>query len=59
VSGFYEDPFQAKQHHVVCSGCGELADALDKSGRDPREDLAGPILRNDVLKIEDLEPGGS
>jgi len=28
-----------------------------KPGRDPREDMPKPILRSDVLKIEDLEAG--
>jgi len=27
MSDSYEGRFQAKQHHVVCSGCGEPADA--------------------------------
>lgn len=30
---------------------------LAKPGRDPREDLPKPILRNDVLKFEDLRQG--
>lgn len=30
---------------------------LTKPGRDPREDMPKPILRNDVLKIEDLKEG--
>ncbi len=33
-----------------------LANLL-KPGRDPREDLPAPILRTDVLKMEDLRPG--
>ena len=33
--------------------CKELA----KPGRDPREDMPKPILRNDVLKFEDLKEG--
>jgi len=28
-----------------------------KPGRDPREDMPKPILRQDVLKIEDLKEG--
>ncbi|MBR1573017.1 MAG: RNA-binding transcriptional accessory protein [Lachnospiraceae bacterium] len=32
---------------------GELA----KPGRDPREDMPKPILRSDVLSMEDLKPG--
>lgn len=30
--------------------------ALLRPGRDPREDLPGPIFRSDVLKMEDLRP---
>ena len=30
---------------------------LSKPGRDPREDMPKPILRSDVLKIEDLKEG--
>jgi uncharacterized protein len=35
----------------------DIVDALLKPGRDPREDLPLPILRQDVLKIEDLAEG--
>jgi uncharacterized protein len=43
-------------------GTGEptLADILEqlvRPGRDPREDLPAPILRNDVLSMDDLQPG--
>ncbi len=43
-------------------GCGAptLADILEqlvRPGRDPREDTPAPILRTDVLKMEDLTPG--
>ncbi|MFQ5854700.1 MAG: Tex family protein [Anaerolineae bacterium] len=41
-------------------GVPTLADILDdlaKPGRDPRDSLPPPILRQDVLKIEDLKPG--
>ncbi len=37
-----------------------LADILDdlvRPGRDPRDDLAGPVLRRDVLSIDDLREG--
>ena len=30
---------------------------LSKPGRDPREDMPNPILRSDVLKLEDLKEG--
>jgi len=35
----------------------DIISELVKPGRDPREDLPKPILRNDVLKIEDLKEG--
>ncbi|WP_404330763.1 Tex family protein [Mesobacillus maritimus] len=43
-------------------GIGELTlkdiiDALVRPGRDPRDDLPAPLLKKDVLKLEDLKPG--
>ena len=43
-------------------GCGEptLADIFEqlvKPGRDPREDLPTPVLRSDVLSMDDLKMG--
>ncbi|WP_051344190.1 Tex family protein [Alicyclobacillus herbarius] len=35
----------------------DILDALERPGRDPREDVPPPILRTDVLKLEDLELG--
>ena len=35
----------------------DIAHELEKPGRDPREDLPPPVLRTDVLDMEDLEPG--
>ena len=35
----------------------DIIEELTKPGRDPRQDMPKPILRNDVLKIEDLEEG--
>jgi uncharacterized protein len=35
----------------------DILDALEKPGRDPREALPKPHLRQDVLKLEDLKPG--
>jgi uncharacterized protein len=35
----------------------DILEALAKPGRDPREDLPAPILRRDVLKMEDLQEG--
>ncbi len=43
-------------------GCGvptltDILEQLVRPGRDPREDTPAPILRSDVLKMEDLTPG--
>ncbi|HEU4962577.1 MAG TPA: Tex family protein [Bacilli bacterium] len=35
----------------------DIVEALQKPGRDPRDELDPPLFRTDVLKIEDLEPG--
>jgi uncharacterized protein len=35
----------------------DMLEALARPGRDPRDDAPPPILRADVLKIEDLQPG--
>ena len=35
----------------------DIADELEKPGRDPREDLPPPVLRTDVLSMEDLAVG--
>jgi len=35
----------------------DIIENLKKPGRDPREELPKPILRSDVLKIEDLKVG--
>ncbi len=35
----------------------DILENLKKPGRDPREEMPKPILRSDVLKIEDLEKG--
>ena len=35
----------------------DIIEELSKPGRDPREDMPKPILRSDVLKIEDLKEG--
>src|SRR5690625_2677731 len=34
-----------------------IIENLQKPGRDPRESLPTPLLRQDVLKMEDLSPG--
>jgi uncharacterized protein len=35
----------------------DILEQLARPGRDPRRDLPAPILRTDVLSIEDLRPG--
>lgn len=35
----------------------DIIDALIRPGRDPRDDVPKPILRSDVLKMEDLKKG--
>lgn len=35
----------------------DILDGLARPGRDPRDDLPAPILRQDVLKMEDLREG--
>jgi len=35
----------------------DIARELEKPGRDPREDLPPPVLRTDVLDMNDLKPG--
>ena len=35
----------------------DIIDELSKPGRDPRDEMPKPVLRNDVLKFEDLREG--
>ena len=35
----------------------DILTGLTKPGRDPRDDIAQPLLRTDVLSMEDLKPG--
>ncbi|MDD6192882.1 MAG: Tex family protein [Lachnospiraceae bacterium] len=35
----------------------DIVKELEKPGRDPREDMPKPVLRSDVLEMEDLKPG--
>lgn len=35
----------------------DIIESLERPGRDPREDLPGPLFRSDVLSLEDLRPG--
>jgi uncharacterized protein len=35
----------------------DIIDALQRPGRDPREDLTPPLFKKGILKLEDLTPG--
>ncbi|MCQ2454882.1 MAG: RNA-binding transcriptional accessory protein [Clostridia bacterium] len=35
----------------------DIIDELEKPGRDPRDELPAPLLRKDILSIDDLKPG--
>ncbi len=35
----------------------DIIAAIEKPDRDPRDDMPKPVFRNDVLKMEDLQPG--
>lgn len=47
----------AKQLELGELTLNDIIDELGKPGRDPREDMPKPILRQDVLKFEDLREG--
>ncbi len=46
----------AQQIGVGLPTLNDILENLEKPGLDPRESLPAPILRHDVLKIEDLQP---
>ena len=50
------DAFCAK-YNVGKLTVNDIADALLKPGRDPRDEMPKPILMEDVMSIEDLKPG--
>jgi uncharacterized protein len=35
----------------------DILKELERPGRDPRDDMPHPILKSDILKLEDLKPG--
>ena len=35
----------------------DIVKELEKPGRDPRDEMPKPILKSDVLSMEDLKPG--
>ena len=47
-------PETAKEIEVGEMTLKDIIDDLSKPGRDPRDEMPKPILRNDVLKFEDL-----
>ena len=47
----------AKKVEIGIPTLEDILENLKKPGRDPREEMPKPILRSDVLKIEDLEEG--
>ena len=50
-------PEMAKELEVGEMTLSDIIAELSKPGRDPREDMPKPILRSDVLKLEDLREG--
>ena len=47
----------AKQLDVGVPTLEDILSDLTRPGRDPRSELPAPVLRSDVLKMEDLRPG--
>lgn len=47
----------AKELDIGEMTLSDIIEELIKPGRDPREDMPKPILRSDVLKLEDLKEG--
>lgn len=45
----------AKELEIGEMTLGDIIEELSKPGRDPREDMPKPVLRQDVLKLEDLK----
>ena len=50
-------PETAKELEVGEMTLKDIIDELSKPGRDPREEMPKPVLREDVLKFEDLREG--
>ena len=47
----------AKKIGVGVPTLNDILENLEKQGLDPRDALPPPILRHDVLKMDDLQPG--
>lgn len=59
-----QDKLAGRNHADLAEaiGVGEptlrlILENLQKPGRDPREEMSAPMLRQDILKLEDLTPG--
>lgn len=50
-------PNLAKELEIGEMTLKDIIEELSKPGRDPREEMPKPILRNDVLKFDDLREG--
>ena len=50
-------PEMAKELNIGEMTLTDIIEELSKPGRDPREDMPKPILRSDVLKLDDLREG--
>ena len=47
----------SKKHDIDIYTLGDIINSLKKPNRDPRDDFDKPILKSDVLHIEDLKKG--
>ena len=47
----------ARELGISLPTLADMLDSLEKPGRDPRDDLPSPVLRKDVLRMEDLREG--
>lgn len=47
----------AARFHIAPGAICDLLDALGRPGRDPREDSPAPVLKKNILQLEDLQAG--
>ena len=58
IRGAVGDPAAAaKELEIGAITLSDILSELEKPARDPREDMPAPVLRSDVLSMEDLAPG--
>lgn len=58
VKGMVPDIKAAAEHLEIGEiTLRDILSELEKPGRDPRQDMPAPVLRSDVLSMEDLMPG--